>query len=125
MLKFWPDQAEKMNHPPQCADRIRSSTEAKQKDPVTRLVGSSQKAIRGAGIFTNAMTDPLIQHSTKVLSDPRDLGWISQSADTRVIERNLSFAPLQRAEKSQHVRRIGSDIIAGAVTANDDIFRLE
>lgn len=122
MFEFWPDQSEEMNLSRQCADGIRSSAETKQKNPVTRMVGSREKAVGGADIFPDSVTDSLVEHPAAVLSNPSDFRWISQRTDTRIIESDLTFAPLQRAEKSQNIRRIGSDIVAGAVAANDDIF---
>jgi hypothetical protein len=77
MLEFWPDQSEEMNLSRQRADRIRTSAETEQKNPVTRQIGSREKAIRGADIFPDSMTDSLVKHPTTVLSKPSDFRWIS------------------------------------------------
>ena len=101
--------------------RIGSPAEPRQKDLVTRFVVTNQKPIRIQKVLTNRQSHCRIKATAERPPDTTDPIRIRNCPNAAVVKGDLHRVSDKHPIQPQHIRRIASDLIVCAVTADDQI----
>jgi hypothetical protein len=112
-----------VQHPAKCARRVGSPAETKNIDIVTHLVVPHQELIRICDVVGNAVAKSQADDLCPPFADSCKRAAGSHCSDARMVIADLGRITYQSFIQLDHIGIYRAELIAGAVTADDDILR--